>query len=115
MLDQKNINEWETLIDEHNKSGLSKIKFCQQKGISTSRFYYYLNQLKTKNEKGSAKEDPSAIPKSIIPIQIKHRIAKQSENEYHIMLILKNGLECVLPGTINKKELKEIIEVLTSC
>ena len=50
MRDRKNRSEWEALVDEQNKSGLSKIKFCKEKGIAISRFYYYQKLLKSDAE-----------------------------------------------------------------
>ena len=39
--------EWAMLIQECNASGLTKRKFCQQRGISEKSFYYRLRKLRT--------------------------------------------------------------------
>ncbi|MDR3492858.1 MAG: hypothetical protein P4M12_12610 [Gammaproteobacteria bacterium] len=37
----KNKEEWQALVLEHAKSGLSQTAFCQQKNICVSKFGYY--------------------------------------------------------------------------
>jgi hypothetical protein len=114
MQERKSRSEWAVVIAEQTQSGLSKIKFCQQRGISISRFNYYQKLLKMNENKENSK-DVTASTSPMIPIQIKNHTPKYAEKECHIKLILKNGLECILPSTIDKKSLKEIVEVLTSC
>jgi hypothetical protein len=112
---RKSKDEWAALIEEQSESGLSKIKFCQEKGIALSRFYYHQNQLKTGEQKESAEGRSQALKNTIIPIQIKSETAKRSDKGHQIKLVLKNGMKCILPSEIDKKSLKEIIEVLLSC
>ena len=115
MREHKTSSEWQALIDEQIVSGLSKTKFCQQKGIAISRFYYHLNLLKPAAENDQAKVLSSKPSSTLIPIQIKDSARKAIANECSIRLLLKNGLECVLPSSIGNKRMKEIIEVLISC
>lgn len=111
----KNRDEWLALIEEQSKSGLSKIKFCQEKGITISRFNYHQSQLRIVEHQESVEDRSKSFRSAIIPIQIKNEIPKRAEKEYQIKLLLKNGLECILPSAMDKTSLKEIIEVLASC
>lgn len=113
MSDSKTKNDWQTIIDEQIQSGLSKLKFCQQKGISTSRFYYYLNLLRPDLKKEPAKVITPKLSNPLVPINVKDPVI--SETNCDIRLVLKNGLECILPSYFDNKRLKEIIEVLMSC
>ena len=115
MQTRKSKEEWLALIEEQSKSGLSKIKFCQEKGIATSRFYYHRNQLVSVKQKEPVEHSYSSLSNSIIPIKIKNETSKREEKEFQIKLILKNGMECILPSALDKSTLKEIIEVLASC
>jgi hypothetical protein len=108
----KSRSEWQALIEEQNKSGMSKIKFCKEKGIKPARFYYYQNLLSSPDERDNAKAQETATLQTIIPIKVKNDVEKNHENSFQIKVILKNGLRCVLPSTIDKRSLKEIVEVL---
>ena len=50
---------------------------------------------------------PIEIKKSVVP----HKITEPRG----IRLILKNGIECVLPDEIEGKRIKEVVEVLLQC
>lgn len=42
--------QWQSLISEHQNSALTIEKFCQSKGITTGRFYYYKKKLETHSD-----------------------------------------------------------------
>lgn len=42
--------QWQSLISEHQDSALTIEKFCQSKGITTGRFYYYKKKFETRCE-----------------------------------------------------------------
>ena len=48
------LEKWRTLVNEHEKSGLSQKDFCKQKNIVLSQFVYYRGQLKAKIHSGSS-------------------------------------------------------------
>lgn len=110
----RNFTEWKELIEEQNKSGLNKTKFCQQKGINASRFFYYQNLIR-KIEQGLQPENLTSKAAPFLPVQIKGPKMETPEKETSIRFILKTGLECILPSAIDNKRMKEIIEVLVSC
>ena len=45
--DEYRAQTWAMLIQECNKSGLTKREFCQQRGISEKSFYYWLRKLRS--------------------------------------------------------------------
>ena len=45
--DEYRAQTWAMLIQECNNSGLTKRKFCQQRGISEKSFYYWLRKLRS--------------------------------------------------------------------
>jgi hypothetical protein len=115
MLTNKAIKaEWENLIEEQKTSGLSKAKFCKQKGIKPARFYYHESgkrKHETKNKKNLLSFTPVTIKK---PEIFTNKDINNPAGEF-IRLILKNGIECQIPQDINKACLKEIIEALQQC
>ena len=40
------MENWSALIQECNASGLRNREFCQQRGISEKRYYYWLRKLR---------------------------------------------------------------------
>ena len=45
--DEYRAQTWAMLIQECNKSGLTKREFCQQRGISEKSYYYWLRKLRS--------------------------------------------------------------------
>jgi transposase-like protein len=37
--------QWERLVAEHTKSGLSVRRFCERESLNTGRFYYWRQQI----------------------------------------------------------------------
>ena len=44
--DEYRAQTWAMLIQESNNRGLTKLEFCQQRGISEKSFYYWLRKLR---------------------------------------------------------------------
>lgn len=42
------LTRWETLIREANSSGISKIEWCRQHGISENMFYYWQRKVRAR-------------------------------------------------------------------
>ena|ERR1700722_5969979 len=106
--------DWPSLIAAQAKSGLSKASFCRQKGVKTAHFYYQqtMQAKRKKNQPVLLQEKGS--PSLVMPIEIK-KIETPKLIETPIRFLLKNGLECILPSSIETKRLKEIIEVFITC
>ena len=78
--------EWAMLIQECNASGLTKREFCQQRGISEKRFYYWLRKLRTQMVEASA---PRLVPLESVPA---------AEDILHIQY---RGAELKLPAGVD--------------
>ena len=65
--------EWAMLIQECSASGLTKREFCQQRGISEKRFYYWLRKLRTQVAETAAPQlvqlEPLSAREDILQIQ----------------------------------------------
>ena len=64
--------EWAMLVQECSASGLTKREFCQQRGISEKRFYYWLKKLRTQMVGAAAPQlvqlEPTPAEDSILEI-----------------------------------------------
>jgi hypothetical protein len=101
----KDKEDWEYLVREHIKSGLSQVEFCRQRNISAGKFGYHRSLLLTK-------EIPATKDKNLFTaIQIK----KPEPVSADIRLILPNGFQCYLPSHIAPAQAKQLLEVLLSC
>ena len=61
------------LIQECNKSGLTKREFCQQRGISEKSFYYWLRKLRSQMAEAAGPQlvqlDPRGVSNDMLQIQ----------------------------------------------
>ncbi len=44
-----------SLVEEYHQSGLSAKVFCEEKGIASSRFYYWIRKKRNQNKTGFIK------------------------------------------------------------
>lgn len=110
-INENHHNEWQKLIEEQKTSGLSKRAFCKQRGINVEKFYYHARGV-TRLKSGMLINQTSQF----LPVQVKKSTLPVKATEHSsIRLILKNGIECILPDGIESKRIKEVIEVLQQC
>jgi hypothetical protein len=115
-LKENSLFDWQSLIAEQSKSGLSKAAFCRQKGVKPPHFYYYESMLKQRNKSLPSKIREEYPQPFLVPIEIKKAAENHKLPEAQVIrFLLKNGMECVLPNAMDIKRLKEIIEVLVTC
>lgn len=72
MEDLMNLNlnqKWSKIIREFDQSGISKQKFCQLNGLSTSQYYYWKSKLKTLEEEALLLGSEELSSHSFIPIK----------------------------------------------
>jgi hypothetical protein len=102
--------EWQRIIEEQKTSGLSKAAFCKTKGIKDKHFYYYSNKPNQPKAKRLSQVE------NFVPIEIKHsRFFNLPSEPATLRLILKNGIECVLPEGVSSQRIREVVEVLLQC
>jgi hypothetical protein len=98
--------DWEALIAEQEKSGLTQQVFCEQRGIVFTSFVYYRSRIKKKTE-GSHQSQASFSPVKIVK--------KEETATGDIRLSLPNGFQCAFPSHIDPAQIKRLVEVLLSC
>lgn len=76
-------NEWLTIIQECQNSGLTKKEYCKQKGLSEKALYYWLRKFRTQ-------AIAAAATPQIVPIEIE----SETEEKIHIQF---KGAELTLP------------------
>jgi hypothetical protein len=95
--------EWQVLITEQSKSGLSKKNFCLQKNINLSKFIYYWHRLNKKSK---------PIDSSFTPVKVIH---KENTVLNDIRVGLPNGFQVSFSSHLESSKIKQLIEALLSC
>ena len=71
--DEYRAQAWAMLIQECNKSGLTKREFCQQRGISEKSFYYWLRKLRSHMAEAAGPQlvqlEPASVQNDMLQIQ----------------------------------------------
>ena len=98
--------DWNSLIAEQEKSGLSQKEFCNKRGLVLSQFVYY----RCSRNKSKATQSAETVLK---PVKV---IGKElSATSGDIRLSLPNGFQCSFPCSFDVIQVKRLIEVLLSC
>ena len=105
--EKKSHIDWEILIAEQEKSGLSQREFCNQRDLIVSQFVYYRNKFKNKYKVVQTAE-PVLKPVKIIS-------KEPSAVSGDIRLSLPNGFQCSFPCSFDATQVKRLVEVLLSC
>ena len=103
---QNRYEKWRALVLEQEKSGLSQADFCKKKNLILSQFGYYRSVIQSKEQ-----TDPPKPGFSPVSIQRPHQPVGASE----IKILLPNGMQCILPGTMDAPHIKRLMEALLSC
>jgi len=96
--------DWEKIIKDHEKSGLSQSAYCKQHGLDVAKLGYYRNRNKIKQRQIDSNH---AEFKSI-------KISQSTVSEV-IKLSLPNGFQCEFSSRIDVLQIKKLIETLLSC
>lgn len=98
--------QWQTIIDKQEQSGLSQTKYCKQNNLVLSQFTYY---------RGIIKANERAIPAKLdnfSPIKINKSVQNPSPD---IRILLPNGFQCFIPSQADTSHIKRLMEALLSC
>ncbi len=93
---------WEAKIKEWSASGLSKILFCKERGITGSAFGKWYKRLVKDLQKNTHET-------SFVPIKIKNLGIK---TESPLYLLLKHDIKVSIPNDVNRSTLKMLLEML---
>lgn len=91
--------EWVTLIQECGASGLTNREFCQQRGISEKRYYYWLRKLRTRVTEVAAPQ--------LVPLE---PLSKAEE----VLQIQYRGAEMKLPVGVDMKAVAALLRSIQS-
>ena|SRR5581483_3636683 len=97
--------KWRSLVEAHQKSGLSQKEFCKREGRVFSQFGYYRGLFK-KSE--SVRSTPS-----FSPVRITEKDPGKISGD--IRISLPNGFQCVFPCHIDASRIRQVLEALLSC
>ena len=103
-------NKWFSLIEEQEQSQLSFKDFCKEKDIKLANMNYYRQQFKKQKLSSFNK-----LQQKIVPIQLKTSADNNITPFNEIKLVLQNGLQCILPSTIDITTVGQLLKVLQSC
>lgn len=96
--------QWQAVIDDYEKSGLSQPAFCEKHQLSSSNFYYYRKILR-----GEASQPSSG---RLMPVKVS---SSASPGGAEIRFVLPNGTQCVFPSNLELCRIKELIKMVASC
>ncbi len=103
-------NKWFALIEEQEQSQLSLQAFCKEKGINYANMNYYRQQFKKQKLSSFNK-----LPQQIVPVQLKSIPDNNITPFNEIKLVLQNGLQCILPSTMDITTVGQLLKALQSC
>lgn len=98
--------QWEALIEEQEKSGITQKAFCEQRGLTLSQFVYYRGKIRLKKP-----HDHSEVP-SFASVQIQPSTLRSSSE---VRVLLPNGFQCYFPCQLDISSIKRFMEALLSC
>ena len=91
--------QWGMLIQECNSSGLTKRAFCQQRGISEKRFYYWLRKIR------------SQAAEAVVPHLVQLEPIRQTED---MLQIQYRGAELKLPAGVDLDAVAALLRSIQS-
>lgn|ERR1700722_6743950 len=100
---------WRNLLVEQRQSGDTIKAFCENRDVSLAQFYYYRSLFK-KTSAGNSKKNAKVAPIRLCPPA--NKVEQKSDN---LRVVLRNGMQCILPCDIDLKRLQQLVEVLLSC
>ncbi|QVK16922.1 IS66 family insertion sequence element accessory protein TnpB [Mycoplasmatota bacterium] len=96
-------SEWKERIEEYQKSGLSKSKWCRENGYKLHQLLYWIK--KNNQNENQAQEI------NWIPIPVNHEMVEMNEEKCITIKIGKCNIK-VEPG-FNGNHLKDVVKVLS--
>lgn len=98
---------WQSIMDNHESSGLSQEEFCEKNQINFRKFRYYRWQLARRANKAISEKYPEVKLASVS--------LKQSSDSYKLYIKHPSGIECYIPSDIDKAQLDKLIQGLLIC
>ena len=80
--------QWQSLLDDFHRSGLTKVAFCKQRGVATSSLNRWQRMLEGQPEGGNFVDVTE--PLSVAPVSASTR--RDSDNAWQVELALGNDI-----------------------
>ncbi len=101
MKKQQKINQWKSIFEQQQNSGLTIIQFCRDNKVNTSTFYAWRKRL--------SGEALSFKPQQVIPLVINEPNFTQSSM---IKLTTPHGYQLDFESTLTHQTLAQLLKVL---
>ena len=95
-MNNRSCEEWKNLVDDYIKSGLSINRYCREKKIAPSTFYYWLTKKRNLSE-----DKPKKLVKIAVPIKTNKK-----------MTICYNDVTLEFPVELTSNKIIKLISVL---
>jgi len=103
------VRYWQGLIEEHSRSGLSALEFCNERGISSTSFYQWRTKLQQE-------ENPSASGAALLPIRLVGTPVElpKSTARSCIQVLTPSGVSLTVSGLATEADLVRILRAIDS-
>lgn len=101
---------WTERIEDYRSSGLTGVKWAEDKGVAVHKLRYYINKFNKENKQSSNQESREQQWASVVPIA---QMVESKSIKPLKVTIGKATIE-VAPG-FDKDTLKSLIEILSQC
>ena len=101
------VQYWQGLIDEHSRSGLSVLAFCNQRKVPSTSFYQWRSKLRQEAEP-TASNAPALLPVKLISTAEQPRAAARS----CIQVLTPSGVSLTVSGSASEDDLVKVLRAI---
>jgi len=100
---------WQGLIEEHSRSGLSALEFCNERKISSTSFYQWRTKLQHE-------ENPSGYGAALLPIKLVGPPVEQPKSLARscIQVLTPSGVSLTVSGSATEADLVKVLRAIES-
>lgn len=104
------VRYWQGLIEEHSRSGLSVVEFCQERKIASTSFYQWRTKLQREAER-AASQIPAILPVKLVsaPVEQPKAAARSC-----IQVFTPSGVSLTISGSATEAELVKVLRAIDS-
>ena len=99
---------WQGLIEEHSRSGLSVLEFCQERKIASTSFYQWRTRLRHEAEQ-SESHVPALLPVKIVSAPEEHRMPAARSC---IQVLTPSGICLTVSGSTTETDLIKVLRAI---
>jgi hypothetical protein len=102
------VRYWQGLIEEHSRSGLSVVEFCQERKIASTSFYQWRTKLLREAEP-AASQVPAILPVKLVSAPVEQR---KPAARSCIQVFTPSGLSLTISGSATEAELVKVLRAI---